>query len=314
MSPSVLRLLIPSQLLWATELLFVQRLSSVSSSSSYETNFLWKFNRLLSTLYRLPWSLTTIRHLPIRSIGTICGPTSCDRRYSPLSSFSLLSGYFWPEPQVLSFRVNIWRRWLPLFLAHYLLSRPSRTCAPTYWILSVPLNHQAVVLSRAPVPSLQSLHLKTDFLHICSFPLDRSFDECRPIVYPKNCTRYMSMFRGVGLFPPLLGQDIFFGLLGGSSLGVFTVQCIIFLFAWIPVRLDIHVPSSTLVLFLGALTGVVQRVLYRGDFLNHCSGVPSHYGPFSFPIAVHFDELIIALGLMFPCLFIDRMFALIRLW
>ena len=186
MSPSVLRLLIPSQLLWATELLFVQRLSSVSSSSSYETNFLWKFNRLLSTLYRLPWSLTTIRHLPIRSIGTICGPTSCDRRYSPLSSFSLLSGYFWPEPQVLSFRVNIWRRWLPLFLAHYLLSRPSRTCAPTYWILSVPLNHQAVVLSRAPVPSLQSLHLKTDFLHICSFPLDRSFDECRPIVYPKK--------------------------------------------------------------------------------------------------------------------------------
>ena len=89
---------------------------------------------------------------------------------------------------------------------------------------------------------------------------------------------------------------------------------IIFLVAWILVRLDIHVPSSTLVLFLGALTGVVQRVLYRGDFLNHCSGVPSHYGPFSFPIAVHFDELIIALGLMFPCLFIDRMFALIRLW
>ena len=89
---------------------------------------------------------------------------------------------------------------------------------------------------------------------------------------------------------------------------------IIFLVAWIPVRLDIHVPSSTLVLFLGALTGVVQRVLYRGDFLNHCSGVPSHYEPFSFPIAVHFDELIIALGLMFPCLFIDRMFALIRLW
>ena len=87
-----------------------------------------------------------------------------------------------------------------------------------------------------------------------------------------------------------------------------------FLVAWILVRLDIHVPSSTLVLFLGALTGVVQRVLYRGDFLNHCSGVPSHYGPFSFPIAVHFDELIIALGLMFPCLFIDRMFALIRLW
>ena len=129
------------------------------------------------------------------------------------------------------------------------------------------------------------------------------------------------MFRGfgVGLFPPLLGQDIFFGLFGGSSLGVFTIQCGIplqsFLWvAWIPVRLDIHVPSSTLVLFLGALTGVVQRVLYRGDFLNHCSGVPSHYGPFSFPIAVHFDELIIALGLMFPCLFIDRMFALIRLW
>ena len=89
---------------------------------------------------------------------------------------------------------------------------------------------------------------------------------------------------------------------------------IIFLVAWIPVRLDIHVPSSTLVLFLGALTGVVQRVLYRGDFLNHCSGVPSHYGSFSFPIAVHFDELIIALGLLFPCLFIDKMFALIRLW
>jgi len=129
----------------------------------------------------------------------------------------------------------------------------------------------------------------------------------------------MSMFRGVGLFPPLLGQDIFFGLFGGSSLGVFTVKYGIplpsFLFvAWIPVRLDIHVPSSTLVLFLGALTGVVQRVLYRGDFLNHCSGVPSHYGPFSFPIAVHFDELIIALGLVFPCLSIDRMFALIRLW
>ena len=103
-----------------------------------------------------------------------------------------------------------------------------------------------------------------------------------------------------------------------SSLGVYSsVQDsspIIFLVAWILVRLDIHVPSSTLVLFLGALTGVVQRVLYRGDFLNHCSGVPSHYGPFSFPIAVHFDELIIALGLMFPCLFIDRMFALIRLW
>ncbi len=115
---------------------------------------------------------------------------------------------------------------------------------------------------------------KTDFLHICSFPLDCSLDECRPIVYPKkNCTRYMSMFRGVGLFPPLLAQDIFFGLFG-----VFTVQCGIplppFLFvAWIPVRLDIHVPSSTPVLFLGALTGVEQRVLHRGDFLNHCSVV-----------------------------------------
>ena len=108
---------------------------------------------------------------------------------------------------------------------------------PTYWVHSVPLNHQAVFLSRAPVPSLQSLHLKTDFLHLCSFPLDRSFDECRPIVYPKkNCTRYMSMFRGVGLFPPLLGQDIFFGLFGGSSLGVFTVQCGIPLpsFSWLP--------------------------------------------------------------------------------
>ena len=79
-------------------------------------------------------------------------------------------------------------------------------------------------------------------------------------------------------------------------------------------EISIQIGSSTLVLFLGALTGVVQRVLYRGDFLNHCSGVPSHYGSFSFPIAVHFDELIIALGLMFPCLFIDRMFALIRLW
>ena len=128
----------------------------------------------------------------------------------------------------------------------------------------------------------------------------------------------MSMFRGVDLFPPLLGQDIFFGLFGGSSLGVLQFSAGFlshhFLVAWILVRLDIHVPSSTLVLFLGALTGVVQRVLYRGDFLNHCSGVPSHYGPFSFPIAVHFDELIIALGLMFPCLFIDRMFALIRLW
>ena len=129
----------------------------------------------------------------------------------------------------------------------------------------------------------------------------------------------MSMFRGVGLFPPLLGQDIFFGLFGGSSLGVFTVQCGIslpsFLFvAWIPVRLDIHVPSSTPVLFLDALTGVEQRVLHRGDFLNRCSVVPSYYEPFSFPTAVRFDELIITLGLIFPCLFIDRMFALIRLW
>ena len=115
----------------------------------------------------------------------------------------------------------------------------------------------------------------------------------------------MSMFRGVGLFPPLLGQDIFFGLFGGSSLEVFTVQCGIplpsFLFiAWIPVRLDIHVPSSTPVLFLDALTGVEQRVLHRGDFLNHCSVVPSYYEPFSFPTAVRFDELIITLGLIFP--------------
>ena len=129
----------------------------------------------------------------------------------------------------------------------------------------------------------------------------------------------MSMFRGVGLFPPLLGQDIFFGLFGGSSLGVFTVQCGIplpsFLFvAWIPVRLDIHVPSSTPVLFLDALTGVEQRVLHRGDFLNHCSGVPSNYVPFSYPTAVHFDALIIMPCLIFPCLLIDRMFALIRLW
>ena len=126
------------------------------------------------------------------------------------------------------------------------------------------------------------------------------------------------MFRGVGLFPPLLGQDIFFGLFGGSSLGVYSsVQDsspIIFLVAWIPVRLDIHVPSSTPVLFLDALTGVEQRVLHRGDFLNRCSVVPSYYEPFSFPTAVRFDELIITLGLIFPCLFIDRMFALIRLW
>ena len=41
---------------------------------------------------------------------------------------------------------------------------------------------------------------------------------------------------------------------------------------------------------------------------------PSYYEPFSFPTAVHLDELIITLGLIFPCLFIDRMFALIRLW
>ena len=127
------------------------------------------------------------------------------------------------------------------------------------------------------------------------------------------------MFGGVGLFPPLLGQDIFFGLFGGSSLGVFTIQCGIplqsFLWvAWIPVRLDIHVPSSTPVLFLEALTGVEQRVLHRGDFLNHCSGVPSNYEPFSFPTAVYFDELIIALCLIFPCLSIDRKFALIQLW
>ena len=129
----------------------------------------------------------------------------------------------------------------------------------------------------------------------------------------------MSMFRGVGLFPPLLGQDISFGLFGGSSLGVFTVQCGIplpsFLFvAWIPVLLDIHVPSSTPVLFLDALTGVEQQVLHRGDFLNRCSVVPSYYELFPFPTAVRFDELIIKLGLIFPCLFIDRMFALIRLW
>ena len=66
-------------------------------------------------------------------------------------------------------------------------------------------------------------------------------------------------------------------------------------------------------LFLDALTGVEQRVLHRGDFLNRCSVVPSYYEPFSFPTAVRFDELIITLGLIFPCLFIDRMFALIRL-
>lgn len=41
---------------------------------------------------------------------------------------------------------------------------------------------------------------KTDFLHICSFNLDRSFDECRPIVYPKNCTRYMSMLEALTYF------------------------------------------------------------------------------------------------------------------
>ena len=129
----------------------------------------------------------------------------------------------------------------------------------------------------------------------------------------------MSMFRGVDLFPPLLGQDIFFGLFGGSSLVILTVQCWIPLnsflcVAWIPARLDIHVPSSTPVLFLDALTGVEQRVLHRGDFLNRCSVVPSYYEPFSFPTAVRFDELIITLGLIFPCLFIDRMFTLIRLW
>ena len=115
----------------------------------------------------------------------------------------------------------------------------------------------------------------------------------------------MSMFRGVGLFPPLLGQDIFFGLFGGSSLGVFTIQCGIplqsFLWvAWIPVRLDIHVPSSTPVLFLEALTSVEQQVLHRGDFLNHCSGVPSNNVPFSYPTAVHFVALIIMPCLIFP--------------
>ena len=107
--------------------------------------------------------------------------------------------------------------------------------------------------------------------------------------------------------------------LAAVVLAFFTVQCGIplpsFLFVtWIPVRLDIHVPSSTPVLFLDALTGVEQRVLHRGDFLNRCSVVPSYYEPFSFPTAVRFDELIITLGLIFPCLFIDRMFALIRLW
>ena len=73
---------------------FVQRLGSVSSSPSYDRISCGNLNRLLSTLRRLPWSLITIRHLLFRSIGTMYGPTPCDRCYSPLSSFSLLGGYF----------------------------------------------------------------------------------------------------------------------------------------------------------------------------------------------------------------------------
>ena len=89
-------------------------------------------NRLLSTLRWLPWSLITIRHLLLRSIGTMYGPTSCDRRYSPLSSFSLWGGYFLPGPQVLSFRVNIWRRSLITFrrLSLFLNSLPALQAQP----------------------------------------------------------------------------------------------------------------------------------------------------------------------------------------
>ena len=89
-------------------------------------------NRLLSTLRWLPWTLITIRHLLLRSIGTMYGPTSCDLRYSPLSSFSLWGGYFLPGPQVLSFRVNIWRRSLITFrrLPLFLNSLPALQAQP----------------------------------------------------------------------------------------------------------------------------------------------------------------------------------------
>ena len=156
-------------------------------------------NRLLSTLRWLPWSLITIRHLLLRSIGTMYGPTSCDRRYSPLSSFSLWGGYFLPGPQVLSSRVNFWRRSLITFrrLPLFLNSLPALQAQPymcsQYWVHSVPLNHQVVFLSRAPVPSLQSLHLKTDFLHICSFPLDRSPKSSDTRSLMAECQKYQEV-------------------------------------------------------------------------------------------------------------------------
>ena len=219
MSPSVLRLLIPSQLLWATGLLFCPETWLCFFIAIIWPNFLWRFKQV--TFHTSSTSLILDHHSSL-ALQVHWHHVWSNFLWSLLFTSQLLFtiGRLFCRG-LRSFPSELTSDFL-CFLTHYLLSRPSRTCVPTYWAHSVPLNHQAVFLSRAPVPSLQSLHLKTDFLHICSFPLDFSFDECRPIVYPKkNCTRYMSMFKGVGLFPPLMGQDIFFGLFGGSSLDVF---------------------------------------------------------------------------------------------
>ena len=121
-----------SQLLWATELLFVRRLSSVSSSLSYEPNFLWKFKQV--TFHTSLTSLNLDHHSSLAP-QVHWHHVWSNLLWSLLFTSQLLftiGRLFLPGPQVLSFRVNIWRRSLITFrrLSLFLNSLPALQAQP----------------------------------------------------------------------------------------------------------------------------------------------------------------------------------------
>ena len=131
-SPSVLRLLIPSQLLWATELLFCPETWLCFFIAIIWPNFLWKFKQV--TFHTSSTSLILDHHSSL-ALQVHWHHVWSNLLWSLLFTSQLLftiGRLFLPGPQVLSFRVNIWRRSLITFrrLSLFLNSLPALQAQP----------------------------------------------------------------------------------------------------------------------------------------------------------------------------------------
>ena len=131
-SPSVLRMLIPSQLLWATGLLFCPETWLCFFIAIIWPNFLWKFKQV--TFHTSSTSLILDHHSSL-ALQVHWHHVWSNLLWSLLFTSQLLftiGRLFLPGPQVLSFRVNIWRRSLITFrrLPLFLNSLPALQAQP----------------------------------------------------------------------------------------------------------------------------------------------------------------------------------------